>query len=234
MRKNSRSERKQLSRDQRREDIKKSSASKTTAKSRFSVNIVHVLTISSIMVVLVMLLLLSKNGSFSDSSFADQKLDKDMLYSSSDDFQQKYSAFINLNEYNFTYDKTPEKFIASAENEISLKQESTSKTNSVIGIFSAENAQIQKIGVIGVYKEDNYNFPLGFKENMILVTAMQADISYEDAAQFLTGHGLINQSGDIVLQNVIFEHENKEYIFYINDKREFFFTVSNIIKLVEK
>ena len=234
MRKNSRSERKQLSRVERREAVKKNSASKAAAKSRLSVNIVHVLTLSSIMVVIVMLLFLSKNSSLSDATFADQKLDNDMLYSSAEDFEKKYSDFIDESKESFTYDKTPEKFINTSENEISLKQESTSKTNSVIGLFSAKNAQIQKIGVIGVYKEDNYSFARGFKENMVIITAMASDLSYSEAHELLKKQGLINESGDIVLESVIFERENKEYIFYIKDKKEFFFTASNKIKLVDQ
>lgn len=234
MRNSSRSERKQLLRAERREAVKKTSASKDTPKLRLKVNIVHVLTLSSIMVVIVMLLFLSKNSSLSDASFADQKLDNDMLYSSAEDFEKKYSDFIQASADNFTYDKTPEQFIDSAENEISVKQISTSKTNSVIGLFSAENAQIQKIGVIGVYKKDNYSFARGFKENMVLVTAMAEESSYSEAHELLKQQGLINESGDIVLESMIFEHENKEYIFFVKDKKEFFFTASNKVKLVEQ
>lgn len=234
MRKNSRSERKELSRLERREAVKKNSASKTTAKSRLSVNIIHVLTLSSIMVVIVMLLFLSKNSSISKGIFADQKLDSGMLYSSSEDFEKKYSDFIGQNEASFTYEKTPAEFIDSAENEISMRQKSTSKTNSVIGLFSANNAQIQKIGVIGIYKQDNYSFARGFKENMAIITALASNLNYQQALELLNEQGVLNESGDILLENVIFERENKEYIFYITEKKEFFFTVSDKIKLAEK
>lgn len=234
MRNNSRSERKQLLRVERREAVKKTSASKDTPKTRLRVNIVHVLTLSSIMVVIVMLLFLSKSSGLNDASFADQKLDNDMLYSSAEDFEKKYSMFVEESSADFTYDKTPEQFIDSAQDEISVKQISTPVTNSVIGLFSAKNGQIQKIGVIGIYKDDNYSFARGFKENMVLVTAMAEKSSYSEAHELLKQQGLINESGDIVLESMIFEHENKEYIFFVKDKKEFFFTASNKVKLVEQ
>ena len=202
-------------------------------KPRRRIKLFNILTLLSIMLVLLTLLVLSKSDVLNAGSFAGAKLDKYMLYRSDVDFRNAYEENLSQELYVYKYDKSILESIKSGV-EISFKQNTTEKTNSLIGIFEGENKQIEKVGVIGVYQEDNGHFALGFKENAILLTSIINKINYDQAENYLKSKNIIDPKGDILLKSVIFEDEGREYIFYVENNAKFFYTIQSKKNLVEK
>ncbi len=231
MRKVSRGERKELARTQRRENAKEIMIN-GPKKTRKKLSLIHIMTLFSIMLVFLTMLVLSKSDVLNAGSFAGEKVEKYMLYSSQKDFQLNYEKKLSEENSNYKYDKNIDSVIVSGS-EISFKQNSTKKTNSLIGISEGKSNQIEKVGVIGVYQEDNGHFPLGFKENAILLTSIVNEISYEDATVYLMSKNIIDHNGSIVLKSVIFEENGKEYIFHVDDINKFFYTIQVKKALVE-
>lgn len=231
MRKASRSERKQAARIQRRENIKEAMI-QGPKKTRRKLSLINIATLFSIMLVFMTMLVLSKSDVLNTSSFAGAKVEKYMLYSSEKAFKTAYEEKLLQQNENYKYDKGIEDVLKSGL-EISFKQNSTKKTNSLIGIFQGKDNQIEKVGVIGVYQEDNGHFPLGFKENAVLLTSIVNEISYEDATAYLMSKNIIDNNGSIVLKSVIFEENGKEYIFHVDDTNKFFYTIQVKKALVE-
>lgn len=232
MRTQNRTERKVEARANRKEAAKaflNDGPKKTRRKFKFF----NILTLLSIMLVLITLLVLSKSDVLNAGSFAGVKLEKYMLYRSDKDFRNSYEEKINQDSNQYTYDKSIEDLIKSG-GEISFKQKSTEKTNSLIGVYKSGNKQIEKVAVIGVYQEENGNFPLGFKENAILLTSIINRTDFDQAEKYLMSKNIIDANGDIILKSVIFLDQDKEYIFHVKNKTNFFYTIQAKKNLVEK
>lgn len=216
-----------------RKEAAKTLLSNGPKKTRRKIKIFNILTFFSIIIVLLTLLVLSKSDVLNAGSFAGAKVEKYMLYSSDMDFKKVYEQKLNEDQDEYKYDKMINEQIKSGV-ELSFKQNSTKKTNSLIGTFEGKDRQIEKVGVVGVYQEENGHFALGFKENVILLTSIVNNISFEQAEDYLTLHKIINLNGDIFLESVIFEDQGREYIFYVENNAKFFYTIQTKKNLVEK
>ncbi len=232
MRRESRSERKKAERIKRVEDMKETMihGNKKTKKRPRAINI---LTLFSIMLFFLTMLVISKSDVLKAGSFAGVKVEDYMMYSSEKAFKTAYEETLSKQESDYDYDKGISEIIESGK-EISFKQNSTPKTNSLIGIFKGKSEQIEKVGVIGIYQEDNGHFPLGFKENAILLTSIVNKMSYNEAENYLIKLRIVDHNGNIVLKSVIFEEDGKEYMFHVEHKNNFFYTIQLKRPLLEK
>lgn len=226
-----RRERKELARAQRRESLRDGSYFVPTKKRCRN----RSLTLSLAMVLFVFALLggMKAVGFFDIFSFSDELSPEEArqtLFFSEEVMVREYQKIINDHASAFEEDKRLRDVIYPSETEISLKQVSTDATKSLISAYLKED-RITKVAAVGLYDSKNERFAMGFKENMILASALALRISPEQAEHLLASNGMFSEQ-DLFLKPRIFEHEGKEFVFHVADQNSFYFSISNKQPLV--
>ncbi|MBP2027246.1 hypothetical protein J2Z35_001040 [Acetoanaerobium pronyense] len=231
MRLENRTERKKVHRKDRK-TVVLNNERKNSSKKKKSLSLSRVFILSSMAFIFLSLGLIANMDIIGRGAYADIILEEDMLFTSPESFLEKYEDTLTKINENILYDKGIKEIVGDDSNEITYVQESTKLTNSVIGIYRGENEQIDKVAVIGIYNEDNKNFPLGFKENVITLMSTVLEKSFEEIQMILFDENIVAESGGIILESAIFEYENKEFVFLI-EGHNFFFTIEEKKPLVK-
>lgn len=231
MRLENRSERKKLHRVERK-SVFSNNEEKNSLKKKKSLNLSRIFILSSMAFIFLSLGLIANMDIIGRGAYADIILEEDMLFTSPDSFLEKYEDTLTKISGDIVYDKGIKEIVGFDSNEITYVQESTKLTNSVIGIYRGKNGQIDKAAVIGIYNENNTDFPLGFKENVIALMSTVLEEGFEEIQKILFDENIVAESGGIILESAIFEYENKEFVFLI-EGHNFFFTIEEKKPLVK-
>lgn len=229
----SRTERKELARAQRRESLRDGSyflPSRKKCRNRS-------LTLSLAMVLFIFALLggMKALGFFDIFSFSDELSPEEAmktLFFNEEVMVREYQKIVHDYASVFEEDKRLRDVIYPSETEISLKQVSTDVTKSLISAYLKED-RITKVAVVGLYDPNNNRFAMGFKENMILVSALALRVSPDEAEKLLEINGMFSEK-DLFLKPSIFEYEGKEFVFHIADQNNFYFSISKKQPLVSR
>lgn len=129
-----------------------------------------------------------------------KKISEDKVLYTYSEFENGYSRFINEYSSKFDYSKDIENKVTATDNQLDLIQSSSNLTGNYISIITSKDRNITDVVAMGEYDEKNRNFPVGFKENMLLVTALVLDYDYNKAEDLLIEKGLLNEEGNLFLQ----------------------------------
>ena len=223
MRLKNRSERKKIHRAQRKISFLNNEERHSLKKTK-SLNLSKIFILSSMAFIFLSLGLVANIDIIGRGAYADIILEEDMLFTSPESFLEKYEGTLTKIHGDIVHQKGIKEVVGFDSTEITYVQESTKLTNSVIGIYKGKGGQIDKAAVIGIYNENNRNFPLGFKENIIVLMSTVLEKSFEETQKILFNKNIVAESGGIILESAIFEYENKEFVFLI-EGHKFFFTI---------
>lgn len=234
MRSITRGERKKIHRENRREILSKEHGLKEYSKKKKTINKSSILIFASILLIFLTLGLIASVDTIGRVGYVDVDvaLEEGMLFTSPESFLEKYKQTLTNLDGDIVHKKGIIEVVGSGSKEITYVQESTEITNTVVGIYKGRTNQIDRIGVIGIYREENPRFPLGFKENIITAISTVLDTSFNESEEILKNHNIVTDTGGIVLESAIFEYENKEFVFLV-EGQNFFFTIEEKKPLVK-
>lgn len=130
--------------------------------------------------------------------------------SSVDRFEENYNNFIENSTKKFDYKKNIESKTYPDENLVSYIQESTGKTGNYIQLNISEDSQVLQVEAIGQYRADNSDFPVAFKENILIITGILFDQDYKEAEEMLKKDGVLDGNGNLYIKK--FRKEKNDYI----------------------
>lgn len=217
MKKETRSQRRAIYRQNR---VKRAVENMNAKTGRKKINITNIITIFLIVMVFFVL----KTSRIFEVSYSNKVL------FSVEGFKSAYETFIKNNESKFDYDKNIESIVNKGNDKLSYVQKSTKDTNNYILLGVDDKNNIVYVSASGKYEEDNLDFPVGFKENILTVTALVLKTDYNKAQDYLINSGLFNKDGNLYLAKKELHINNHKVIFSI-DGDNFNYTITKENKI---
>lgn len=144
-----------------------------------------------------------------------------------DRFENNYDMFINKKENKFDYVKEIETKLYPQENTISYIQKSTVLTGNYIQCYIDNSRKIVSLNAIGEYSKENDNFPVGFKENILALTAVTLNKNCNEAEDILINKDILDEKGNLYLRKIDKEIDDYNFTFEVLGNK-FIFTITKI------